>query len=143
MTPKHEVFAGALVHEKQESCCGTFFEPPRTRRVRALVAPSRCCSRAFRHNTHCTQAVRRIKSTKASSLCGAGRPPPERAFWVAYSVFEIASRSPALPHCPIAGELDLKALNAWLSDLLSEKSADLFRSKGIFAVEGSDDKYFF
>ena len=34
-------------------------------------------------------------------------------------------------------------LNKWLSTLLQEKGADIYRSKGILHVAGSDDKYAF
>jgi G3E family GTPase len=34
-------------------------------------------------------------------------------------------------------------LNEWLSKLMQEKGADLYRSKGILAIEGSDEKYVF
>ena len=43
----------------------------------------------------------------------------------------------------IAGELDLEKLNGWLSGLLREKGQDIFRSKGIIAIKGSDDRYVF
>ncbi len=36
--------------------------------------------------------------------------------------------------------MDMDRLNAWLSKLLRDKGTDLFRSKGILAVKGSDDK---
>ena len=32
-------------------------------------------------------------------------------------------------------------LNKWLSNLMMTKGVDLFRSKGILAIQGSDDKY--
>ena len=41
------------------------------------------------------------------------------------------------------GVADLQRLNAWLSGLLQEKGADIFRSKGVLSVAGSDDKFFF
>lgn len=41
------------------------------------------------------------------------------------------------------GEMDMERLNAWLSKLLRDKGTDLFRSKGILAVKGSDDKFVF
>jgi len=34
-------------------------------------------------------------------------------------------------------------LNAWLSTLLKERGADLFRSKGILSIAGSDDRHVF
>ncbi|PNH12128.1 COBW domain-containing protein 1 [Tetrabaena socialis] len=40
----------------------------------------------------------------------------------------------------LEGELDMDKLNAWLSKLLKDKGADIFRSKGILAVDGTDDK---
>ncbi|KAL3130126.1 hypothetical protein ABBQ38_008440 [Trebouxia sp. C0009 RCD-2024] len=43
----------------------------------------------------------------------------------------------------LEGNLDMHRVNKWLSVLLSEQGVDLFRSKGILAIEGSDDKYFF
>ena len=33
--------------------------------------------------------------------------------------------------------------NRWLSDLLQAKGADIYRSKGILAVAGTDDKFVF
>merc|ERR1711998_38236 len=43
----------------------------------------------------------------------------------------------------IEGEFIPDRLNAWLSKLMQEKGADLYRSKGILAVMGSDEKYVF
>jgi G3E family GTPase len=34
----------------------------------------------------------------------------------------------------------MKKLNGWLSQLLNDRGPDLFRSKGILAVAGTDDK---
>jgi G3E family GTPase len=34
----------------------------------------------------------------------------------------------------------MKKLNGWLSQLLQERGPDLFRSKGILSVAGTDDK---
>ncbi|EFN51669.1 hypothetical protein CHLNCDRAFT_49195 [Chlorella variabilis] len=41
------------------------------------------------------------------------------------------------------GALDMQRLNEWLSTLLQEKGADIYRSKGILNIAGSDDKYVF
>lgn len=41
----------------------------------------------------------------------------------------------------LEGNLDMHYVNMWLSKLLTEQGTDLFRSKGILAIEGSDDKY--
>lgn len=38
------------------------------------------------------------------------------------------------------GTCSIRKLNNWLSKLLSEKGADLYRSKGVLSVEGSDDR---
>ena len=43
----------------------------------------------------------------------------------------------------IEGEFEPGKLNAWLSRLMKEKGADLYRSKGILAVAGTDEKYVF
>jgi G3E family GTPase len=43
----------------------------------------------------------------------------------------------------IVGEFRPGPLNAWLSKLMQEKGAELYRSKGILAIEGSDEKYVF
>jgi len=43
----------------------------------------------------------------------------------------------------IEGEFIPDRLNAWLSRLMQEKGPDLYRSKGILAVMGSDEKYVF
>ena len=40
-----------------------------------------------------------------------------------------------------AVELDLRLANAWISTLLQEKGADIFRMKGVLAMKGCDDKY--
>ena len=40
----------------------------------------------------------------------------------------------------LEGNLDMHTVNMWLSKLLSEQGVDLFRSKGILAIEGTDDK---
>ncbi len=41
------------------------------------------------------------------------------------------------------GELDTDRLNRWLRTLLSEQGTDIFRSKGILALAGSDRRYVF
>jgi G3E family GTPase len=41
------------------------------------------------------------------------------------------------------GEVDVEKLNVWLGRLLSEKGVDIFRSKGILAIAGSDRRYVF
>lgn len=43
----------------------------------------------------------------------------------------------------VAGELDLDRVNDWLGALLSEKGVDIFRSKGILAIQGWDERYVF
>merc|ERR1711988_954806 len=43
----------------------------------------------------------------------------------------------------IEGEFKPAELNTWLSTLMREKGADLYRSKGILAIVGSDEKYVF
>jgi G3E family GTPase len=39
------------------------------------------------------------------------------------------------------GQLSFPKAQRWLSDLLRERGADIFRSKGILCFEGSDDKW--
>jgi G3E family GTPase len=39
------------------------------------------------------------------------------------------------------GVCDMDMLQQWLGGLLREKGADLFRSKGVLAVQGSNDRY--
>jgi G3E family GTPase len=41
------------------------------------------------------------------------------------------------------GALDLALLNAWLVKMLRENGVDLFRSKGVLNVAGSDARYIF
>lgn len=41
------------------------------------------------------------------------------------------------------GNCNMQRLNAWLSVLLKERGADLFRSKGILSIAGSDDRHVF
>lgn len=43
----------------------------------------------------------------------------------------------------LEGEMDMMKLNGWLSKLLQERGPDLFRSKGILAIAGSNDKHVF
>lgn len=43
----------------------------------------------------------------------------------------------------IEGEFKPAELNQWLSKLMQEKGADLYRSKGILAIMGTDEKYVF
>ncbi|MGE3361780.1 MAG: GTP-binding protein [Acidimicrobiia bacterium] len=43
----------------------------------------------------------------------------------------------------VAGEVSADRLNRWLGDLLRRNGTDLFRSKGILAVAGSDSRYVF
>ena len=40
----------------------------------------------------------------------------------------------------VAAECQFRRLNKWLSNLMMTKGVDLFRSKGILAIQGSDDK---
>ncbi|KAG1668150.1 hypothetical protein FOA52_005142 [Chlamydomonas sp. UWO 241] len=41
------------------------------------------------------------------------------------------------------GSCDMAKLNAWLSKLLNERGPDLYRSKGILSMAGTDDKHVF
>jgi len=43
----------------------------------------------------------------------------------------------------VPGELDPDRLNTWLGELLRTKGVDIFRSKGVLAVAGSDREYVF
>jgi len=43
----------------------------------------------------------------------------------------------------IEGEFQSRELNAWFGKLMREKGTDLYRSKGILAIAGSDEKYVF
>jgi G3E family GTPase len=43
----------------------------------------------------------------------------------------------------LPGEIDVEKLNDWLGELLSTKGTDIFRSKGILALAGSDRQYVF
>jgi G3E family GTPase len=43
----------------------------------------------------------------------------------------------------VPGELDLDRVNEWLSSLLRERGVDIFRSKGILAIRGWDERYVF
>jgi G3E family GTPase len=45
--------------------------------------------------------------------------------------------------CTFPGALDLERTNAWLSRLLQEKGVDIFRSKGVMDIAGSDARYVF
>jgi len=38
------------------------------------------------------------------------------------------------------GECNMEKLNEWLSKLLQERGPDLFRSKGILSLKGTDHK---
>ena len=41
------------------------------------------------------------------------------------------------------GDLDADRLNAWLSGLLRDRGQDIFRSKGVLAIAGMDERYVF
>ena len=41
------------------------------------------------------------------------------------------------------GDLDLARVNAWLGGLLRSRGADIFRSKGVLAIAGSDERFVF
>jgi G3E family GTPase len=43
----------------------------------------------------------------------------------------------------IDGDVDVEKLNTWLGDLLSTKGVDIFRSKGILALDGQGRRYVF
>jgi G3E family GTPase len=43
----------------------------------------------------------------------------------------------------LEGELDGPRLNAWIGDLLKTKGADIFRSKGVLAVKGKNERLVF
>ncbi|PNW73404.1 hypothetical protein CHLRE_14g630871v5 [Chlamydomonas reinhardtii] len=43
----------------------------------------------------------------------------------------------------LPGRLHMGRLNAWLSRLLRERGTDLFRSKGLLSIAGTDDRYVF
>ena len=39
------------------------------------------------------------------------------------------------------GELHMERTNAWIAKLLQEKGTDIYRMKGVLAMQGCDDKY--
>ncbi|GAA4896643.1 GTP-binding protein [Tessaracoccus lubricantis] len=43
----------------------------------------------------------------------------------------------------LEGELDQERLSAWLGELLRQRGGDIFRSKGILAIEGAAQQYVF
>jgi G3E family GTPase len=43
----------------------------------------------------------------------------------------------------VVGELDVDRLNEWLGTLLRERGVDIFRSKGVLAIAGSEHEYVF
>jgi G3E family GTPase len=43
----------------------------------------------------------------------------------------------------VRGAVDVDRLNGWLSPLLRDKGADIFRSKGILAIDGWEERYVF
>lgn len=43
----------------------------------------------------------------------------------------------------VVGELDMDKLNGWISTLLRTKGADIYRMKGIFAIQGMENKFVF
>jgi G3E family GTPase len=43
----------------------------------------------------------------------------------------------------IPGDLDGQRLNSWISKLLQEKGPDIFRSKGVLSISGSDERFVF
>ena len=66
-------------------------------------------------------------------------PRAERAFGAGHSHDETVS-SVGLH---LEGEVDEHRLNAWLSKLLQEQGADIFRMKGILAIAGQKNRYVF
>jgi G3E family GTPase len=79
--------------------------------------------------------------------------------------FDLALRGPAGPVAPAAerefkpphehdeavtsvgittgGDLVVKRLNQWLSDLLRTKGPDIFRMKGVLSIQGADERFVF
>jgi len=43
----------------------------------------------------------------------------------------------------VAGEVDARKLNDWIGWLLKEKGVDIFRAKGVLAVQGMKEKFVF
>merc|ERR1740121_2083675 len=43
----------------------------------------------------------------------------------------------------VKGEADQNKLNEWIAALLRDKGADIFRTKGVLAVEGMKEKFVF
>jgi G3E family GTPase len=43
----------------------------------------------------------------------------------------------------VEGTVDVEKLNGWLGDLLGNRGVDLFRSKGVLNLEGTDRRYVF
>jgi len=39
------------------------------------------------------------------------------------------------------GPVDLDRLNAWLGPLVEQRGADIYRMKGVLAIDGRDEKY--
>jgi G3E family GTPase len=43
----------------------------------------------------------------------------------------------------LAGDLDAKKLNLWMSKLLQEKGVDIFRMKGVLSIKGVPNRFVF
>jgi len=43
----------------------------------------------------------------------------------------------------LAGDLDIKKLNAWMSNLLQSKGQDIFRMKGVLSIRGDKNRFVF
>mgnify|MGYP001264897215 CR=1 FL=1 len=43
----------------------------------------------------------------------------------------------------VAGDLDLKKLNRWISNLLRTQGPDIYRTKGVLSIEGMKERYVF
>merc|ERR1712146_839699 len=41
----------------------------------------------------------------------------------------------------LSGELDLDLIQGWISKILQEKGADIFRMKGVLAIKYADEKF--
>jgi G3E family GTPase len=90
--------------------------------------------------THAAVDLRRVVGIRAFSL---DRVLAEEPDFLDEGAEHSHSSSVTSVGIEAEGELDFKKVQAWLGTLLRERGTDIFRSKGILCLKGSDHKHVF
>lgn len=100
------------------------------------------------HGAEAAAAAEHAATEEGCAACESGEPGHSHGGAHGHSHLAAAAAGPPLHDDAVtsvslvqAGELDIDAVNDWLGDLLAERWQDVYRLKGLLAVQGFPERY--